>query len=416
MVNQIRFAALPPAFAQRQLRFRDWLTFPTIVSMLAGLLTNVRFKFGGLASAGETVLAVVAVFAVLANIGNPRFWKRPMLIGLCALCISLFGYVLSDLINATPADRLVRGWARMAFVIIDFTAIWALARNSTVNLLAVCIGDAISILLSYFQEQQHDFFHDYKFHLAVPISVFVMLAMPLLLRRRASTSTGIALAAVGMFHIGFDNRLAGAICILVGFVMIARCITASRLRSLYVSLLAMALIVSSTVIVFIYSATDASFADRREGSNSYRLAVAMAGINAIERAPVIGLGSWVWDPQMWNTFSAIAGRANLAASTAGDTMGPHSQIVQAWAEAGLLGLVFFVYYGKLLAKALWVLFFRRPLDTVSPLFLFYLLIALWDLLFSPFANLHRFHIALGLIISIHILSGRENRRTSAVRR
>jgi O-antigen ligase len=139
----------------------------------------------------------------------------------------------------------------------------------------------------------------------------------------------------------------------------------------------------------------------------------MAGINAIKRSPVIGLGSWVWDPEMWNTFSARMGRANIGNSSAGDTMGPHSQIVQAWAEAGLLGLVFFVYFGRLLLKALYILCFRRTLDWMTPLFLCYLLLALWDLCFSPFANLHRFLIALNLAMAIHILSERISHRARA---
>ena len=400
-------------FVPRAARLRDWCAFPTVASLFAGLLTNVRFHFGGLASVGETVLALVALFAVFANLANPRFWKRRLLIGLLALGVSLLGYILSDLINSTPPDRLLRGWARMAFVIMDFTAIWALSRNSTRNLVAVCVGDSLSSLLSYFQEPRHDLFYDYKFHFAMPFTVIVMLGIPLLLRRRADMATGIGVICMGMCHIWVDSRTAGAVCILVGFVMIARRLTASRLRSLYLSLLALALILSSTAIGLLYTVTDSSFGDRRESSNSFRFSAAMAGINAIKRSPVIGLGSWVWDPEMWNTFSARMGRANIGNSSAGDTMGPHSQIVQAWAEAGLLGLVFFVYFGRLLLKALYILCFRRTLDWMTPLFLCYLLLALWDLCFSPFANLHRFLIALNLAMAIHILSERISHRARA---
>jgi O-antigen ligase len=93
---------------------------------------------------------------------------------------------------------------------------------------------------------------------------------------------------------------------------------------------------------------------------------------------------------------------------AGETLGPHSQLIQVWAEAGLLGLVFFLYYGKLLARALVQLFFRRPLDLMTPLFLYYLLVALWNLFFSPFANLHRFDIGLSLVISVQVLRERQS--------
>ena len=234
VANQIRFAGVSRVFAPRPIRMYDWFTFPTIISLLAGLLTNIRFQFVGLASVGETVLAVVAVFAVSANLGNLRFWKRPMLIALCALGVSFLGYMLSDLVNSTPHTRLIRGWARMAFLILDFISIWALTRNSTANLFALCVGDALSTVLSYFLATNHEFFSDYKFHFAVPITLFVILAVPALAPRGlASVATGLALSVVGTCHFILDNRLVGAICILIGFVLIARAIAAARMRSLY---------------------------------------------------------------------------------------------------------------------------------------------------------------------------------------
>lgn len=111
---------------------------------------------------------------------------------------------------------------------------------------------------------------------------------------------------------------------------------------------------------------------------------------------------------MWNVYAGTMGRGALGDFSGGETMGPHSQIIQAWAEAGLLGLVFFVYFGKLLAQALWILFFRRPLDIMTPLFLYHLLLGFWNLLFSPFANLHRFAIGLTLVISVQVLREHES--------
>ena len=384
----------------KQLRARDWWTFPTIISLAAGLLTNFRFQLVGRVSIGEIVLAVVACFAILANIGNPRFWNRRVWWILFALCVSFCGYVLSDLINSTPTARLERGWARMAFVIIDFIAIWALARNSVVNVFAVCVGDALSSVLSY-GKYSDNFLYNYKFHFAMPMTVFVMIVMPLVWRR-TNIATGVAMIGVGMCHFWLDFRLAGGICVLIGFILIARCVSESRLRSLYLSLLALALIVGSVAVTYLYSATNESFAGRRQYSDSDRLSMAMAGINAIERSPIFGLGSWVWDTEMSNVYSGTAGRTGIDPST-GEGLAPHSQVIQAWAEAGLLGLVFFLYFGKILVQALWFLVFRRPLDIMTSLFLYNLLLGLWNLLFSPFANLHRFAIGLALVVSVQVL-------------
>ena len=406
-----RISSSAPAFDRiRAPRWR-WFTFPALLSLLAGLLTNLRFQFVGRASVGEILLALVAIFAVLANIGNPRFWNRRMLIAIAALSITFSGYILSDLINGTPPDRLIRGWARMGFLILDFVAIWALARNSMVNLFALCVGDAMSTLLSYGAENS-DFFYNYKFHLAMPLTVIVSIVVPLLLRRVANLATGVGLVMVGMLHLWLDYRMLGGICILIGFVLTARCMAVSRLRSLYLAMLALAIVLSSTAIVYLYRTTNDSFGMRRAGSNSARASLAMAGASAIRRSPVFGLGSWVWDNEMWNIYAGEMGRGSTAQQAAGETLGPHSQIVQAWAEAGVLGLVFFLYLGKELAEATWILFFRRALDLMTPLFLYNLLLGVWNLFFSPFANLHRFALALALVICIQIL--REGTRDKAM--
>ena len=401
-----RFTAFQPGMAYQGLRLRHWLTFPTILSFAVGLLTNVRFQFGGRASLGETALAVIALLAVLANLGNRRFWDRRVTVILFALTTSLCAYIIADLINATPAERRYRGWARLAFVIVDFVGVWALSRNSIVNLFAICIGDAFSTVLSWGAEHP-DFLYNYKFHLAMPLTVLLMLTIPIFMPKSAPKATGIAMVAAGLTHVWFDYRMAGAICIIVGFVLIARCITASRLHSLYLILLLFALLSSSIAIGLTISATNGSFRGRREGSNSQRLALALAGIDAIERSPVFGLGSWVWDSRMSNIYLSRWKLTDNFDLGVGDARGPHSQIIQVWAEAGLLGLVFIFYYGRFLSRGLWILFFKRPLDILSPIFLYYQLLAAWDLVFSPFANLHRFAMGLTAVIAIQIL--RENK-------
>jgi len=80
------------------------------------------------------------------------------------------------------------------------------------------------------------------------------------------------------------------------------------------------------------------------------------------------------------------------------TFSPHSQILQAWFEAGVAGTAFFVYLGwKLLVAFKWCVFRRRP-DAFSVLFAFCLLRATWHLLFSPFAGLARADVALAAAI------------------
>jgi O-antigen ligase len=404
--SPVRVAVNQPAFVYPAFRLRDWLTTTTLLSICAGLLTNFRFQFVGKASLGELALSVIAIFAVLANVGAARFWNRRVVLILATLGVTCAGYVISDLVNATPFDRLVRGWARIAFVILNFLGLWALTRRRLVNLLAFCLGDSLSSLLTYGTEHR-DFLYNYKFHCAMPVTVFLVVLVPLVLRRRDNIIPGLTLIGVGMPHLWFDFRTLGGMCILIGFVLLARSMTVWRHRSLYLTLLMLAVGLSCAAVAYLYSTTNESYSDRRAGSNSQRLSFVLAGVNAIQRSPFVGLGSWVWDDGMWNVYAGRMGRASLADSAAGETMGPHSQIVQVWAEAGLLGLVFFVYFGKLLIEALWSCFFRQAMSLMTPFLLIYLVASLWDLLCSPFANLHRLNIALALVMTIHVWRSRE---------
>lgn len=399
---EYRFTAPPRQVAGQRLAFREWLTFPTLLSLTAGLLTNIQFQFGGKASVGELVLAVIALFSVISNLGRPKFWNRRFCLVLLMLATTFAGYIISDLINGTPSDRLMRGWARIAFVIIDFIAIWALTRNSVVNLFALCVGDAFSSIMTYGQENG-GFLYNYKFHLSQPITVFVMIAVPLTFRKRPGLATGIAMVGLGIAHLLLDNRVGGAVCILIGFVLTARDIGSTRFRSLSLGLLALAVVIAAFATALLYESSNLEFATRRQESNSFRLASALAGISAIERSPIFGLGSWVWDADMYNEFSAHVNRNEIAAVSGAEALSSHSQVIQVWSEAGLLGITFFVYYGLLLFRVLWILFFKRQVDLMMPLFLYNILIATWHLFFSPFANLHRFLIALAVLICIQVI-------------
>jgi O-antigen ligase len=90
------------------------------------------------------------------------------------------------------------------------------------------------------------------------------------------------------------------------------------------------------------------------------------------------------------------------------TFSPHSQILQAWFEAGIFGMTFFLYLGwKLIKAAQWCIF-RRNLDAISVLYAFCLVRAVWHLLFSPFAGLARLDVALAVVV-ICLLEVERNR-------
>jgi hypothetical protein len=78
----------------------------------------------------------------------------------------------------------------------------------------------------------------------------------------------------------------------------------------------------------------------------------------------------------------------------------HSQILVALAEGGLFGGAFFIVFGLGLAWSLAHTVLVRPWHRLAPMTILILLLAVWNLLFSPFSGAHRVHIATacGLIL------------------
>jgi len=92
-------------------------------------------------------------------------------------------------------------------------------------------------------------------------------------------------------------------------------------------------------------------AERRQYSNAFRIAGFYAGFKAISESPVIGLGSWAksnsifaywtymryqaggnWDPpSLMNWYRELPEKNSIQT---------HSEIIQAWVEAGISGFVF----------------------------------------------------------------------------
>jgi len=173
------------------------------------------------------------------------------------------------------------------------------------------------------------------------------------------------------------------------------------------------------VFAFLYFnvITGGEYGQRRRLSNAWRTASLVTVASAISDAPWMGNGSQA------NTFEIQSRYDSVFAERSGvryrgqrddtSTFSPHSQILQAWFEAGIFGAAFFLYLGwKLIRAAQWCIF-RRRLDVFSVLFAYCLLRAIWHLAFSPFAGLARLDVALAALIVMLLDLERRRRRSIA---
>jgi hypothetical protein len=152
------------------------------------------------------------------------------------------------------------------------------------------------------------------------------------------------------------------------------------------------------------SLTGGNNTGRRSESDAGRRAAFETGVEAVIRSPVIGYGSWAENrefAQMYlNRANKLSGGSGSVAPDNRLVFNPHSQILHAWFEGGILGTAFLVTILWHLMKSGGWLLSRRPVDALTPLLLVIATNTLWNLFMSPFAAPHRLGIALGAAILV----------------
>jgi hypothetical protein len=334
------------------------------------------------------------------------------------------GQIISDIVNNSAIEDILRGWAAIIFFLIDFIAIYLLIFPSKKRITIAILGLATGILLSTIF-QPPAFFEQYpwKFGYAYPVTLLILLLVTWLNFKRAQRIIGfLFMVGLGVFSIYMDFRSLGGMVILAGFIYWLvhllktkkgkRISIAGFLGIGIVSVLAIYFILTQYLFM-VQSGVLGQTALHRfaiQFSNIPNLFTLILGgrtqlipsLYAIADSPLLGHGSWAHDARyrlyLYNILDWGVGNIeyldyNVRSS---DLIPTHSIIFQAWVWAGLAGFVFWAYIlwinGKSIISAI-----RKP-DYFLPLVLSVGLIGAWDILFSPFGSIMRFRWALFLVI------------------
>lgn len=403
------------------------LSLAGVLIFLAGLTSTFSVRVIGLLFYSEILLLFVAFWAVCTTAGDRKFWNRSFVLTLCCLAISLAGYIISDLVWSSDLHAFLKGWSRFLCLGGNLIAIKYLVRGRKQHVAYFFLGYVMGALMpdpgdgSWLDHWQPGAVmplagrinaamgwssgDNWKFGAAMPLTVAIFLLVPLF---RRPLLISVVSGALGILHILLDYRSLGGICMLMAIILFPR---AARVRSRrsFVALQFAAACVGVILFTYFYSMSDASYKARRLGSNGWRMSAFHTAWHGIRQSPWIGYGSWIGygARESSSAFQSIFDQ-EYAGRTATDSVkpirdynvfAPHSQLVQAWFEGGVMALTLFVYLAWKVGKALFQCIFDRRFDYYTPLFLLRLLLAAWDVFFSPFNGPQRIHIAVILVIT-----------------
>ena len=381
---------------------------PTLVSVAAALcaaLALVKLSLVGDLFLSELLLPIVA--AIAASSGGQRVFADPAFKALfAASMLTLLGYILSDLAQGSRPDQFLRGWGRVALVISDFVCLSIIFGQDKRNFWWYSLGAGLGNIL-YLSVGMQTPLSKWKFGYADPIartSITLGAFVPLRM-------LSVWLVLLGLHSMWSDFRSFAGLCLAVAAILWVQAGDQKRGGrrggAATVKLLIAGAVAAIVISVTMSLTVEQQSAIRRLESNSGREAAIEVGIKAILRSPVIGYGSWAENKELAAMYTKRTNQLNggsVRGSVSESYFAPHSQILHAWMEGGILGAALFFSLAYYLLKTSYWLVKTRPVDYLTPLLLYSLIIVIFNLFMSPFSASHRLGIATGaaLIVMLNI--------------
>jgi hypothetical protein len=319
----------------------------------------------------------------------------------------LDGQVATDIFRATPLHDIARGWAKIAFTIANFAALYLIFENRARRFVLFGYGFAVGLVLHFlvnpgpFATADHwKFGYGYSFTL-----IFVLLASTRFAARWRFARSGL-LAGAGGLNLLHDYRSLAGVCVLAAVYSATaefrgREHTRSPIRFSARRAVALAALFIAVGLSFVSVYGHLASAGALGASASQKYAAQASGSfgmltrgrpeilvssRAVLDSPLLGHGSWAKDPKYLEL--QIGAGVQPSPSTLSQGLIPtHSYLMGAWVEAGLLGTPIWVWTLFLVAGVLARLY--RCDGQLVPLTAFAAFALGWNVLFSPYGSFER---------------------------
>jgi hypothetical protein len=356
------------------------------------------------------MLLMLILPKLLLDYGQRLRSRLPMIFIFFAF-LWFFGQVATDIVRGTVFSDYVRGWAKIAFTLVNFCALYLLLYGHRRRLILYAVGLAAGGLISYFVNPNlYAVDYPWKFGYGAPITWFLIFLAAGIIKHRSMgpyIASGIFIGAAAL-NIFMGFRSLGGICFLTASYILVQARWGTRLASVSTRarqafLIGLVLVVSGVAVykMYDYSARSGLLGEgakenyEMQASGKYGLFLGgrsevLVSSRAILDSPFLGHGSWAKDDQYSMLLTELRRQAGYIAGPEDEEglIPAHSHLLGAWVEAGFLGAIFWGWVLSLPARVL-----LRPhilMDRLTPLMVFFAFLVIWDILFSPYGAVARF--------------------------
>ncbi|MFG6589231.1 hypothetical protein [Sulfitobacter sp. MOLA879] len=330
--------------------------------------------------------------------------------------ILLCGLVISDIMNSTPINDSLRGWANPILATLNMLFVASLIRRRPMALKSILLGIVMGKLLANGLPNPNSISSNANALKSqfVPILVPVVLVATIYLSRHRAFLSSIMFLLVGFSLLVSGARSAGLIFIVAGAVLVfGRGIAKFGWVGTIIAICVLAPFAYSGFALYV----DYALGGRAGGNSSWQVLLidnpynpldwivlgrsdTVVGLIAFFDRPLLGHGSWARD--VGGVYSELTADINhLQQVHYSDIIRGHSVILTAGVWGGLLGLI-----GIFLSTFTVVKRFPKILNSRSelrPAMLFLFIDLVWNLLFSPLGHIRTtFPLVIALVAYIEI--------------
>jgi hypothetical protein len=337
----------------------------------------------------------------------------------------LVGQIFTDIFRQTTMQDLARGWAGIVVMLMSFGSLYILINNNLRRLIIFAWGYAFSgILFTIFQPSSYAIKFPWQFGYGSPIILMLFLLAVHFGKNNLKTTSLWVLPILGAGVLSFflNARSLGGLVILATMIIWMRAnpltgtlLARLKLQNLFFAGLLMTISGLAVLEGYAYAAEQGILGERAREKylsqqNQSLLGIIIGGrteilasSQAIIDSPIIGHGSWAKNPyyraylyQLIDFgYQTDINYLNYLVNQT-DLIPAHSHLTQNWIWAGVLGAIFWLWVllwmGKVFIKA------NTAPNQLYPLIIYFIVIATWDILFSPFGAFMRITWAFHFIV------------------